>query len=254
MSAELLTVMQYLHHTKYPVIEPTEFDPTARDCCGHTYAMRWVIRNGTNPPEWSHHDPTIKDEAGETIAMYWIDIVKTNPPSWMWHHPAIRDSGILEATAALRWVMFVGTNPPEWMHHDPSMCFKFGRTLAMEWVRCNKTDPPEWMRHDPSLAYSGFTSFKKYQGNLTNESTGSTHRRNGYVTVNNKRETIAMCWVKHVKTEPPRWMQHDPTLKDIYGDTICSIWTKYVPDSPIPRWMTRFNMCVRWDAEIVYDD
>ena len=48
-----------------------------------TPAMKWIINNHTDPPEWMYHDPKIKTYDKMTIAMLWIYNVKTEPPIWM---------------------------------------------------------------------------------------------------------------------------------------------------------------------------
>jgi len=40
-------------------------------------------------------------------------------------------------------------------------------------------------------------------------------------------ETLAMCWVACVNTDPPEWIGHDPTLKDNNGNTLAAIWAMH---------------------------
>jgi hypothetical protein len=46
-----------------------------------TMAMEWVIKAGTNPPEWMWHNPRIRDNYGKTIRDYWGN--RPNIPEWM---------------------------------------------------------------------------------------------------------------------------------------------------------------------------
>ena len=45
-----------------------------------------------------------------------------------------------------------------------------------------------------------------------------------------------MIWVYTVRTDPPEWMRHDPTIQDKYGRNLAMFWIKYIKTEP-PEWM-----------------
>jgi hypothetical protein len=174
------------------------------------------------PPNFKPSDTT---RSGRTMAMLWVIFTKSNPLPWMIDpattHLHVDADGY---TIAMLWIIYVGTPPPQWMQHDNNIRTKQGETISDVWlhyVSPHKSDNPSrderlnsiplWMRRstddtfdlDPSLVIGG--------------------------------KTFAMNWIELTKTEPLKWMRHDPRINcDV--NSIAKIWIVVTKSNP-PRWM-----------------
>ena len=84
-------------------------DPTnPNKYLGATPAMKWIMCEKTEPPDWMRYDSSLEDDFGDTLATYWIEFVKTEPPEWMRYDE-------IGYTLAAYWIKFVETEPPKWM-------------------------------------------------------------------------------------------------------------------------------------------
>lgn len=50
------------------------------------------------------------------------------------------------------------------------------------------------------------------------------------------RRVLLMLWILHVKTDPPKWMRHDPEIQGRYEGTYAMLRIKHVKTEP-PEWM-----------------
>lgn len=57
--------------------------------------------------------------------------------------------------------------------------------------------------------------------------------RNG---INSKGYTLAQWWIINMKTNPPEYLRHDPTIQGKFGNTAYMIWIQILHTEP-PAWM-----------------
>jgi len=96
----------------------------------YTPAMKYVIDNKSEPPEWMRHDPEIVDRFGETMAHRWVQ--------------QLHKDSIVE-----------NTNETNDENTNDNFINKFPNC---EITAEEFTDVPNWMKHDPNkVAFNGST-------------------------------------------------------------------------------------------------
>lgn len=224
----------------------------------------WIAKYGTLPQREFLYDPKIHPQYMLTLPEIWILKCKSLPPTELLCPVDYRDD--FGYTEAMFWIVHIHTLPPHELLHDPTLKGKNGCTCLMEWIRNNKSIPDE-LYHDPTLTNSfgeicaciWINTFKDLppkellEGVDLNKQYGTDKRLlsqywistdthhdlpnelipNPYSTDGDKN-TSAMSWIKTYKTLPPKYLLHDPSLKNKWGQTCADIW-KTVVDINIPE-------------------
>lgn len=129
-----------------------------------------------------------------------------------------------------------------------------GFYMMINFIESNKSDIPESLRNNCMQNEFGFTLamywirimqdyiYKMIQGGKINETVPKWMRHNPEIR-DNRGWTIAMHWVMIFKCDVPLWMRHDPRLQNSRGKTIGMIYLmNLLPDAKtsevcLPTWM-----------------
>ena len=226
-------------------------------------ASLWIAKYGTLPQSELLYDPTIHPQYMLTLPEIWILKCKSLPPAELLCPIDYKDD--FGYTEAMFWIVNIRTLPPHELLHDPTLKGKNGCTCLMEWIRNNKSIPNE-LYHDPTLensfgeicaciwinTFEDLPPRELLEGVDVNKQYGTNKQLLSQYWINSVRHdlpdelipdpcstdgdknTTAMTWIKTHKSLPPKFLLHDPSLKNKWGQTCADIW-KSIVNTDVPK-------------------
>lgn len=231
-------------------------------------ASLWIAKYGTLPQRELLYDPTIHPQYMLTLPEIWMLKCKSLPPAELLYPIDYKDD--FGYTEAMFWIVNIRTLPPHELLHDPTLKGKNGCTCLMEWIRNNKSIPNE-LYHDPTLensfgeicaciwinTFEDLPPRELLEGVDVNKQYGTDKQLLSQYWINSVRHdlpnelipdpcstdgdknTTAMAWIKTYKSLPPKFLLHDPSLKNKWGQTCADMW-KSIVNTDVPKELIQY--------------
>jgi len=110
---------------------------------------------------------------------------------------------------------------------------EYGKTLAVLWIE-TWGEPPVNIRHDPTFrVFSSGDTMALTWVRLMRTVPPEWMLAGGAMTVvDNTGDTLAMTWVRYVLTDVPERLMHGPLVRNKYGDTLGMMYVEHLKKEP----------------------